>query len=303
MRESDENAWHLYERSVRQRRLSDLTLGNARQSLEKLSAALPDGTDLLGAAEADVEKWLAGLAAARRPDGAPRYSSSTCRTHYRRAHAFYAWAVKREYVEASPMDRLERPREDAPLIPLPSLADVTAVLEACRGKDWQSRRDHAMLRILLEAGSPRASELGGLTLDRLDMRRDRITVLGKGGLERTVPFGEKTGHALTLWLRARAGQRLAGVPQVFFTRIKPMDRNGVYRVITARCRTAGVEPIPPHHWRHLSAHEWAHGGGSDGDAMKLFGWRTASMAQLYGAAAAESRAIEHAIARGQGDRI
>jgi integrase len=284
MREEDELTWHLYERTMKQRALSQETIDGARRCLASLAAALPDGTDLLGATEADVEAWLAALR------DNPAYSQATHATYYRRAHAFYAWAAKREYTEASPMARLDRVQEQLRVIPLPDPADMTAVLAACAGKGWRDRRDLAMLRILLEAGTPRASEVARLELAAVDRRRDTITVLGKGGLERTIPFGERTGHALTL-------------PQLFFTPRGATDRNGVYKIITARCRAAGVPPIPPHHWRHWSAHEWQLAGGSESDAMKLFGWRSPAMAARYGAAAAASRAIEHARQHAQGDRL
>jgi integrase/recombinase XerD len=297
-RDADKLAWHRYEQNMKRRDLSDETIGGAARTLALLAAALPPGLTLLTAAAEDIEDWLAAI----RDD--PRTAQSTHATHYRRAHAFYAWAEKRGYLDRSPMAVLEHVKEDEMLIPLPDPAHMAAVLDACKGRDWRDRRDLAMLRVLLEAGTPRASELGGLTLDRLDMRRDRITIFGKGGKQRMIPFGEKAGDALALHLRARAGHRLARVrDEVFLTKYGPMSRSAVYHIIETRCRRAGVPVIAPHHWRHYSAHEWALAGGSEGDAMELFGWSSPLMARRYARAAAASRAIEHAAARAQGDRL
>lgn len=313
MREADELAWARYERNMKGRGLSGETVAGARRALAHLAACLPAGVSLLDAGGEDVAAWLAAV----RDD--PGLAQSTHATYYRRAHAFYAWAEKWDYVPRSPMAKLETVKEHAKVIPLPDPAHLAAVLRACqpRRPEWRDRRDYAMLRILLEAGTPRAAELGRLEMARLDMRRDRITVFGKGGRERVIPFGEKTGHALTLWLRAR-GQHLAKwdagraspapAGLVFFTKYGPMDRNGVYKVISARCRQASAAlgervQVPPHHWRHWSAHEWALAGGSEGDAMQLFGWSDPTMARRYASAAAASRAIEHAAARAQGDRL
>jgi integrase len=304
VRGEDELTWHRYERHMNQRHLSAETIAGALRALEHLAAALPPGVTLLGASAEDVEDWLAGVRDSRGRTGRP-FAQSTHATFYRRAHAFYAWAEKRDYVPRSPMARLAHVKEAAVLIPLPDPADMAAVLAACRPRrpDWRDRRDYAMLRLLLEAGTPRASEVAGLTLDRLDMRRDRITIAGKGGRERVIPFGEKSGDALALHLRARAAHRLAALPVVFLTKYGPMDRYSVYKILAARCRLAGVPVIPPHHWRHYSAHEWHLAGGSEGDAMQLFGWSSPLMARRYAAAAAASRAIEHAAARAQGDRL
>lgn len=303
MRDEDELAWARYEKNLRSRGLTDETISGKYRAMESLAATLPRGTSLFTAAPEDVETWLAGI----RDD--PRYAASTHATYYRRAHAFYAWAHKREYVDRSPMAVLDPVREEARLIPLPDPAAMAAVLAACRPRrpGWRDRRDYAMLRLLLEAGTPRASELGGLTLERLDMRRDLITIPGKGGLERMIPFGEKAGDALTLWLRARGAHKLSGDPRtqhlVFFTPYGRMTRHGVLKIVKARCALAGVEGIPPHHWRHYSAHEWMAAGGSEGDAMQLFGWRDPSMARRYAAAAAGTRAVAHAAAAAQGDRL
>jgi integrase len=78
----------------------------------------------------------------------------------------------------------------------------------CAGKDFEARRDTAVLMVLLDAG-PRRSQLLGMRLGDLDFEYDVVRVVGKGGRERALPFGRKSAMALDRYLRARSCHRLA----------------------------------------------------------------------------------------------
>ena len=82
--------------------------------------------------------------------------------------------------------------------------ELATLLATCAGKTFADRRDMAIIRLLLDTGG-RLSEITMLNLDDLDLRRDLVLVRGKGDKQRAIPFGEKTGQALTryLWVRAR----------------------------------------------------------------------------------------------------
>lgn len=297
MRDIDEDIWHAYERDLRARNLSPNTIDNYRDTAERLSAALPRG--LLAATQRQLGAWLAGLGAD------PAVSPASHAAYFRRARTFYAWAERMEYLDGpSPMARFRPPRESSRVIPVPDAGDILKVLAACAGKAFRDRRDLAMMRLMLETGTPRAAAIAALRRDQVDMRRDQVAVIDKGDKERVIPFGAKTAHALTLYLRARAGHPRAGqLPQLFLGKRGAMSRDGVYQVIAARCEQAGVPVISPHKWRHFTADAWFAHGGSEGDAMALFGWSSPLMAHRYGAAAAARRAQAHARDAGLGDRI
>lgn len=289
MRDIDEDAWHAYERDLRQRRISANTIENYRRTLVLLSAALP-AAGLLGATPRQLAGWLGSFG----PGAEAERASSSHATYFRRARTFYSWAARMELIDASPMRRMKPVREGHREIPVPDIADVAAVLAACAGKGYRDRRDLALLRVMLETGTPRASAMAALRRDRLDMRRDQITVIDKGDKERTIPFGAKTGHALMLYLRARAAHPRAAAPQLFLGKRGAMTRDGIYQVVAARCGQAGVPVLSPHKWRHFTADAWFAAGGSEGDAMALFGWSSPAMAHRYGSAAAARRAQAHA---------
>ena len=296
MRDIDEDIWHAYERELLQRNLTPNTIDNYKRTVEKLGAALPARTALPDASEAQVQAWLAGLHG--------EASGSTAGTWFRRVRTFYNWCARMEYLDGpNPVARLRPPREESRVIPVPEMADLAAVLAACGGKSFRDRRDLAMLRVMLETGTPRASAIAALELAKVDLRRDQITVLDKGRKERVIPLGAKSAHALTLYLRARARHPQAASPRLFLGRRGPMTRDGVYQVVERRCELAGVPVISPHKWRHYTVDAWYEAGGSEGDAMALFGWSVPAMAHKYARAHQARRAQGHARQLALADRI
>ena len=300
MRNCDEVIWVNYERDLKAEGKSGETIAGYRRAVGLLSDSLPAGTDLLTMRREHVAGWLAA--------GAGTWSKSTLATYSRRARTFCAWAVRSEWREdgRDPMRALKPVKEDVKQIAIPDPEHVRMVLQACRGKDFRARRDAAMICVLCEPGTPRASELAGILLADTDLRSDSFLLRGKGGLERRVPFGATTGRALGLYLRARdkyATGRRAGLPQLFIGKYGKMTRYGVAEVIAARCEQAGVPAIPPHHFRHMTADAWFREGGSETDAMTLFGWRSRTMAGRYGGAARESRARGRARQLSLGDKL
>jgi site-specific recombinase XerD len=199
---------------------------------------------------------------------------------------------------------------------IPDTADLVILIEQCaadaRSKHPRTRflgaRDHAILRILIEPGTPRATELCRTPLAALDMRAREIKYLGKGKRERYVPFGHKAGVALLKYLQVRGDQRGAAGPDLWLstgggTAGGLFTRSGLQQMLERRCARAGIRRIHPHQIRHYSADEWFAAGGSTGDAQKLFGWSNSAMADRYASKHAGRRARVHARELSLGDRV
>src|SRR6266508_6953825 len=96
--------------------------------------------------------------------------------------------------------RWQRPKMRPPAVPdqpIPLLSEpqLRTLFAACAGKDFDARRDTALLMVLLDAG-PRRAELLGMRVEDLDFEYDVVRVIGKGRRERALPFGRKTAMAL-----------------------------------------------------------------------------------------------------------
>lgn len=119
-----------------------------------------------------------------------------------------------------------------------------------------------------------------------------------------VRFGAKTGQTITRYLRVRREHRAAHRPELWLgSRGHAMTGSGVAQMLERRCAQAGIARIHPHQLRHTAASRWLSAGGGEGDAMRLFGWRSREMLQRYGASQADERARDAARRMRLGDRL
>lgn len=237
-----------------------------------------------------------------------QHSPSTAGNRFRSLRRLYNWMTKEEIIDKSPMASISEPKGEDKPIPIPAIDDVRALLDTCKGKDHDSLRDEAIIRLFCEAGAPRVAEMAGTLVERIDFTQDVVVILGKGRKWRSVPFGAKTGKALTRYLRARAKHPLAtgkNPPAEMWlgARGKPLTPSGIYQMIERRCDLAGVSRIHPHQLRHFAADAWFAAGGSDQDGMRLFGWSSLDMPRRYGRANADQRAIEAHRRMALGDQL
>jgi site-specific recombinase XerC len=287
--------WAAFRRHLRSKNRSDLTIKSYREAFNDL-LSVHDGRNVADLSKADMEEWqLAAL---------DRLAPTTVAIRFRSLRAFYNWLVAEDEITVSPMARMSEPKgEDRP----PPILDddqLKELLKACDGKTFEARRDTAIIRLFCEAGSPRVSEMAGILLDHLDMRRDQVRVTGKGNKTRDIPIGAKTGMAFDRYLRVRARHRLAHLPSLWLgRRSAAMTASGVTQMLARRAVQAGIGHIHPHQLRHTAAHAWKDAGHSNEEAMVLFGWSSEEMPRRYGRSAATARAHRAARRASMGDRL
>jgi site-specific recombinase XerD len=281
-----------FARSLGARIRSVKTIESCLDSAGQLAALRP-GADAATLSRRDIEDYLA--------DVLSRLSASTAATRYRALQQLFKWCVEEELIASSPMTGMRPPTIPEKPVPVLTEDSIRALLKACEGKDMLARRDNAIIRLFLEPGGLRLSELTGLTLDDLDLDTDVVLVLGKGRRPRAVPFGAKTGSALTRYLRLRPAATTRAL--WLGPRATPMSTSGVGQMLERRAGQAGLGHIHPHQLRHTAASRWLAAGGSEGDAMRLFGWRSREMLGRYGASAADDRARDAARRLALGDQL
>jgi len=142
-----------FERHLRAENKSARTVETYLEAVQQLDAFLTArGVDLAGAGREDIEAYLAGLLA--------RWKPATAANRYRALRVFYAWLEEEGEIPADPMLKMKPPR--VPDQPAPVLTEdmLRRLLATCAGRDFEARRDRALILLLLDSGGRRA-EIGG----------------------------------------------------------------------------------------------------------------------------------------------
>lgn len=232
-----------------------------------------------------------------------RNSESTARTRFIALQAFYTWLVDEGEIERSPMERMKTPKVGEQPAGVLENEDVAALLKACGGRDLLSRRDAAIIRLMLDSGA-RRSEVAGMLLENLDLAGQMILVTSKGGNQEYVYFGVKTARDLDRYLRARAQHPKAALPQLWLAPKGALTGSGLYQMLQERAAQAGLDVhVRPHLFRHSFAHSLKSSGASDEDTAQLGRWRDVKVMGRYGRGLAARRAQETHRRLSPGDRV
>jgi site-specific recombinase XerD len=202
----------------------------------------------------------------------------TVATYARHLRAFFAWAVKYEYLPADPMQKIphvvDRPDDVKPFSP----EQVRALLEAAK-RSKESARNYALLLFLADSAC-RVSEACGLRYADLDFSTRLASVEGKGGKRRQVPFSASTARALLIYV-----QKDGRDPQdaVFESEQGgPMTRNSVRLLFRRLAKDAGITgQCSPHVMRHFAATSFLRNGGQSFGLQRLLGHTSLLMTRRY----------------------
>jgi len=197
---------------------------------------------------------------------------------------FHAMLARQAEPVADPLADLPPPRRERKLPHAIAIEDIERLLAQPAGDAPLALRDRAMLELAYASGL-RVSELTGLGRSRLDLRGRAVTVQGKGGRERLVPFGRAAGTALRDYLEhARPVLAPRARHDVVFVNARggPLGRMGFWKILRGHARAAGLTGrVHPHALRHSFATHLLQGGADLRVVQELLGHASVSTTAIY----------------------
>jgi integrase/recombinase XerC len=271
---------------LRGRNLAAKTVSTYGGAAERLVTGLPErcAKDATEIRREDLSEYFAGIAAKRTPAGVS--------VDYRALQQFFKWADEvEEEITPNPMAKMRPPVVPETDTRILRPEEIKALRKACDGRDFMSRRDLAIVSLLLDTGIRRA-ELAGLQSDHVSIDHREAYVMGKGRRSRIVPFGYQTARALDRYERVRRGHKNAHLPGYWLSdRGGVMTYDGIDQAIRRRGNSAGISDLHAHMFRHTFAH-YSKDVLNDDELMRLAGWKSRQMLGRYAASTAEERARE-----------
>ena len=265
-----------------ERGLSPNTVDAYRRDLDQLLTFLERGhTAIADATYPDLRRFLAQQATRG-------YARASVARRVGAIRTFFKWARREGLVVADPASLLGRPKVQSRLPSVLRPSEAAALVEAPEAgvdADVTERavalRDRALLELLYGSGL-RISEATGLTVDRLDLRRGRVRVMGKGSKEREVPLSDLAVDALTDYLDGGRPVLSDGSSEILFfnRRGKPMGPRDA-RAMIARLAGSSGRRITPHTFRHSFATHLLEGGADLRAVQELLGHASVATTQRY----------------------
>ena len=256
-----------------ERRMSAHTLDAYRRDLDAL-AGWAEGEGIADLAAVQTEQLRAFVAAEHRRGLSPKSllrRLSACRS-------FYGWLLKHGRIAASPAASLRAPKAPRKLPQVLDVDEAVQLVELPTDAPL-GLRDRAMLELFYSSGL-RLSELCALRWRDLALADGLVTVLGKGGKQRTVPVGSHAARALAEWRRDSNGQPDGAVfpgrgggpitPRAVQIRLRQLaQRQGLFK------------RVHPHLLRHSFASHVLESSGDLRGVQELLGHADIATTQIY----------------------
>jgi integrase/recombinase XerC len=192
-------------------------------------------------------------------------------------------------VADDPAALLGRPKVISRLPVVLRVAEAAALVEAPdAGEDASAvesavvLRDRAILELMYGSGL-RVSEVAGVTVDRVDLDRGRVTVVGKGDKEREVPLGDPARQAVVAWLTVRSVLAPREGDELFVNRRgRPIGPRDIRRLVGRYGRAAlSGRRVTPHTLRHSFATHLLEGGADIRAVQEMLGHASVATTQRY----------------------
>jgi integrase/recombinase XerC len=209
--------------------------------------------------------------------------------------SFYKYLIKEGIVDQNPMRKVTTPKVSKRLPVFVEKEKMDLLLDGGTfGTGFPATRDHLVIEMFYATGM-RLSELVNLKETDVDFHNSTLKVLGKRNKERLIPFTDKFGKMLRIYLSEKA-TFVSGLPEELssdYLSISPaplfITNTGhrlypkmVYRIVTTRLgQVTTLDKKSPHILRHTFATHLLNNGAELNAVKELLGHANLSATQIY----------------------
>ena len=262
-------------RSRQARNLSPITIAWYREKLQLFARLCPELPEEPG----PIEEHLATI------QGVPE----TRHAHFRALRAFFKFVSER-YELPNPMTKVAPPRCPKKVMATLEPDETMRLLLSSSSSlllssSSPSLRDAALLTLLIDTGM-RTSEAAGLR--KQDIKTSTVRVQGKTG-EREIPTSEETRRLLLTLIAQDKGE------YVFNGHKGPLGRHGVYRIVSAHMKKAGISgpKLGGHRLRHAFGKGYLVNGGDLRSLQQIMGHANITTTEKYAALTLDDTIKKH----------
>lgn len=211
------------------------------------------------------------------------HSAGGVNHHIKVLKILFKFMIEDGVITENPSKKISKIKTDQTAVATFSNAQIMAMLEVTKHQmDFPGIRNYALITLLYDTGC-RISELLELKVDDIQLDEKILTVKGKGGKGRVVPFGDRSLVCLVKYLNKR--NKLYGKEGVLFlTKFGgPLTGRMTNKIIERIGEKAKVKNVrlSAHTFRHTFAKNWLMNGGDIFSLQKILGHKTLDMVRNY----------------------
>lgn len=272
----DERHWGVYLRM--ERGLSDNTL-------KAYSAALSQWRNYLEKIRCHHQAVPEPLVVSfLREYGAGGRSATTRAQLISALRGFYNYLVIEEVVISNPFSSLPLPKQWKSLPHYLSVSQVSRLLELPDLSKPLGLRNKAILEVMYGTGL-RISEVSGLIRENVYLEEHFLRVMGKGGRERVVPFGDAAVRWISRYLEDARPllTKDSAEDHMFVNRNgRQISRQGLWKIIKGYAHQMGIrKELTPHTLRHSFATHLVEEGADLRSVQMMLGHASISTTEIY----------------------
>ena len=220
---------------------------------------------------------------------------ATLKRHHTALSSFSTWASTRHppLVAEHMMRNVKAPRPEENVVVPFTKEEIKALLNHCSKSAAYTRpgkrecehtlpdgiRNRSIILLLLDTGL-RASELCSLAIEDVDLRQQRLVVVGKGNKERELRFDARTAEAIWKYLATRSEPRQHD-PLFANSNGDYIERRSLCNSLRSLGNRADIKGVHTHRFRHTFAIEYLRNHGDIYTLQMMLGHTSLEMVRRY----------------------